>query len=93
MDDLEAGYVLNVVVKIEKRGEGIGRALMEAAMSRAMTRWEAKGLYTHVAGDNDVARKLYLACGFVLYSLTAGGVTGVASLGLGSMIHLHRSLP
>ena len=90
IDELEAGYVLNVVVKIERRGEGIGRTLMEAAMDRAKSR-QAKCLYTHVAGDNEVARKLYSACGFGLHSLTAGA-TGASSQGLGSMILMRKDL-
>jgi len=36
------------VVSEGRRGQGVGRALMKAAMARAVQQWGATGLYTHV---------------------------------------------
>ncbi|KAG1672572.1 hypothetical protein FOA52_010673 [Chlamydomonas sp. UWO 241] len=62
-------YLLNVVVDDAFRGRGIGRALMRAAMRRAVDVWGAERLYTHVAADNAVAFWLYTSCGFAEHSI------------------------
>lgn len=56
-------YVLGLAVAADARGQGIGRALMEATKEKART-WPAQALwldaYDHAAG----AGPFYLACGF-----------------------------
>lgn len=54
--DSDAGgcYLLNVVVADDLRGQGVGKALMRAAMARAVHAWGAQRLYTHVEADNEV---------------------------------------
>ncbi|KAF8065765.1 mshD [Scenedesmus sp. PABB004] len=64
-------YLLNVVVDEAARGRGIGRALMRAAMARAVRRWGAARMYTHVEADNEVAVALYKGCGFEEHSSEA----------------------
>jgi ribosomal protein S18 acetylase RimI-like enzyme len=51
---VQGAYILNVVVEEESRGQGIGKALMFEAMSRAVHMWGAKTLYTHVEATNEV---------------------------------------
>lgn len=50
------------------RGQGIGKQLMKAAMSRAVHHWGSLRLYTHVQADNEVASGLYRSCGFQEHS-------------------------
>ncbi|KAF5836974.1 acyl-CoA N-acyltransferase [Dunaliella salina] len=63
-EDEKGAYILNVVVEEDSRGQGVGKALMREAMSRAVKIWQAENLYTHVEADNEVALHLYLTCGF-----------------------------
>jgi GNAT superfamily N-acetyltransferase len=53
-DDAAGCYLLNVVVNEDWRGQGIGKALMAAAMAQAVHTWGAQQLYTHVEADNEV---------------------------------------
>ncbi|KAF6264824.1 hypothetical protein COO60DRAFT_1482715 [Scenedesmus sp. NREL 46B-D3] len=70
--DAAGCYLLNVVVSEGCRGQGIGKALMGAAMAQAVHAWGARRLYTHVEADNEVRRGrttvcasgLYKGCGF-----------------------------
>lgn len=58
------GYLIgNVVVHPEWRGQGIGRALMRAAMDR-VSRRGARWVGLEVRADNDVALRLYEGLGF-----------------------------
>lgn len=68
VEDAQGAYILNVVVHEDYRGRGIGRALMLAAMQRAVHVWHASSLYTHVEADNEVAYRLYARCGFQEHS-------------------------
>lgn len=52
--DAAGCYLLNVVVAEEQRGLGVGKRVMRAAMSRAVSHWGAQRLYTHVEADNEV---------------------------------------
>ncbi|EFJ52658.1 hypothetical protein VOLCADRAFT_120146 [Volvox carteri f. nagariensis] len=67
-DDPSGCYLLNVVVREDVRGQGLGRGIMQAAMVRAVQLWGAGALYTHVEADNEVAYKLYHSCGFERHS-------------------------
>ena len=73
-------YLLNVVVDARARGRGVGRALMRAAMARAVGVWGATRLFTHVEAGNDVAAALYRGCGFAEHSGSAA-YDGAAVLG------------
>ena len=53
------------------QGRGIGRALVEAAVSEA-TRRGATKLTLRVLGENTGARRLYERCGFVVEGLLRG---------------------
>ncbi|KAG2447633.1 hypothetical protein HYH02_007551 [Chlamydomonas schloesseri] len=70
-DDTGGCYLLNVVVREDVRGQGLGRAIMRAAMARAVRTWGAQRLYTHVEADNEVAYNLYAGCGFTKHSADA----------------------
>ncbi|KAG2423292.1 hypothetical protein HXX76_015441 [Chlamydomonas incerta] len=67
-EDTGGCYLLNVVVREDVRGQGLGRAIMRAAMGRAVHTWGAARLYTHVEADNEVAYNLYAGCGFTKHS-------------------------
>lgn len=68
-DDPHGCYLLNVVVREDARGQGLGRGIMRHAMGRAVARWGARQLYTHVEADNEVAYRLYKGCGFDEHSV------------------------
>ncbi|GFH26916.1 predicted protein, partial [Haematococcus lacustris] len=70
-EDHQGAYLLNVVVHMDWRGQGVGKALMRGAMERAHSHWQASNLYTHVAADNEVAWGLYRSCGFEEHSCEA----------------------
>ncbi|GFH30240.1 N-acetyltransferase domain-containing protein [Haematococcus lacustris] len=70
-EDHQGAYLLNVVVHMDWRGQGVGKALMRGAMERARSHWQASDLYTHVAADNEVAWGLYRSCGFEEHSCEA----------------------
>ncbi|KAL6752798.1 acyl-CoA N-acyltransferase [Haematococcus lacustris] len=70
-EDHQGAYLLNVVVHMDWRGQGVGKALMRGAMERARSHWQALNLYTHVAADNEVAWGLYRSCGFEEHSCEA----------------------
>ncbi|KXZ51789.1 hypothetical protein GPECTOR_11g232 [Gonium pectorale] len=67
-DDPHGCYLLNVVVREDVRGQGLGRGIMLTAMARAVRLWGATGMYTHVEADNEVAFGLYHSCGFLEHS-------------------------
>ncbi|GLC54226.1 hypothetical protein PLESTB_000837200 [Pleodorina starrii] len=70
-DDPSGCYLLNVVVREDVRGQGLGRGIMRAAMGRAVQLWGAGRLYTHVDATNEVAYGLYHSCGFEQHSTDA----------------------
>ena len=53
-DDLRGAYLVNVVVREDSRGRGLGKMLMREAMRRSIDLWGAEHLYTHVEADNEV---------------------------------------
>ena len=63
-DDAEGAYMLNVCVKEENRGSGIGTLLMTCACAEAHDRWGAQRMYTEVDAWNDGAYSLYSRLGF-----------------------------
>ena len=52
---LENQFSLVLVVQADLRGRGVGKALMRAAMARAVDIWGALEMYTHVEADNEVS--------------------------------------
>jgi ribosomal protein S18 acetylase RimI-like enzyme len=61
------GYVLDLVVDEEWRGQGIGRALLSEA--ERLTREKGlKRLVIGVVSGNDAAERLYEDCGFKIYA-------------------------
>ncbi|GLI66022.1 hypothetical protein VaNZ11_009727 [Volvox africanus] len=67
-DDPTGCYLLNVVVREDVRGQGLGQGIMQVAMMRAVQVWGARRLYTHVEADNEVAFRVYHSCGFQQHS-------------------------
>jgi len=60
----DEGEILNVTVRSDLRGRGIGRLLLETAVNRFRIRGAA-WLYLEVRPSNRVAVALYQNCGFV----------------------------
>ena len=63
-DDPEGAYMLNVCVKEESRGSGVGTLLVACACAEACSRWGAQRMYTEVDSWNDGAYNLYNRLGF-----------------------------
>lgn len=57
--------VHNLAVHPAARRQGVGRALLEAALARARARG-ARRVFLEVRAGNTAARALYAACGFAL---------------------------
>jgi ribosomal protein S18 acetylase RimI-like enzyme len=79
--DARGAYILNVVVRPDCRGAGVGRALMAATVARALGAWAAGSVYTAVAADNDVAFRLYRGAGFAEHKSDGGTLDGALDLG------------
>lgn len=79
--ETRGAYLVNVVVDARARGRGVGRALMRAAMARAVEVWGATRLFTEVEAGNDVASALYRGCGFSDYGESSGAHQGASTLG------------
>lgn len=60
----DEGEILNVAVRSDLRGKGVGRLLLETALSRLSTMGAAR-IYLEVRPSNRVAASLYKSCGFV----------------------------
>ncbi len=58
-------YIDDLIVNPEFRGQGVGRALMEAAIQWSRER-RFPGIMLETQDDNVAACKLYESCGFVL---------------------------
>lgn len=58
-------YIDDLIVNPEFRGQGVGRALMEAAIQWSRER-RFPGIMLETQDDNVAACKLYEACGFIL---------------------------
>lgn len=80
-EDESGAYVLNVVVREDMRGKGVGKVLLSTAILRARSDWLSQHLYTHVQADNEVACRLYRSCGFADFQ-SGGALEGASSLGL-----------
>ena len=62
---IESGHVgfFDIVVKSEKRGQGLGRALMNGIIREAKSRGASSG-YLQVMDSNEIAKNLYASLGF-----------------------------
>lgn len=63
---LDEAQITNVAVAPEKRGQGIGRRLMDEMMARAKARGASR-MTLEVRPSNAVALTLYKSCGFLDY--------------------------
>jgi RimJ/RimL family protein N-acetyltransferase len=63
------GYIWGMYAVPEVRGQGVGRALMEAALAFARTLPGLEQINLSVVTTNTAARALYAALGFVPYGL------------------------
>jgi ribosomal protein S18 acetylase RimI-like enzyme len=61
--------IVAMYVVPEKRGKGIGRRLMQAAIEEAMVRDEIMDVTLSVSVGNESARALYLSMGFKPYAV------------------------
>lgn len=59
--------IFQMYVAAEARGQGVGRALMDAAIARARAREGLEMLTLDVVTTNTVARALYLRLGFIIF--------------------------
>src|SRR5690606_28584715 len=64
----EYGYVHDLWVESDARGEGVGRGLIEATME-AFETLGVEQVRLETAADNEIARRLYESCGFVTSSI------------------------
>ncbi|XP_077238232.1 GCN5-related N-acetyltransferase 7, chloroplastic-like isoform X2 [Tasmannia lanceolata] len=65
--DFARAYLSNVCVAKELHRNGVGYALVSKSKKIARG-WGITDLYSHVAVDNEAAKKLYMKCGFVYES-------------------------
>lgn len=63
---LDEAQITNVAVAPEKRGQGVGRRLMEEMMARAKARGAVR-MTLEVRPSNEAALTLYKSCGFEDY--------------------------
>lgn len=63
------GHIWGMYVAPEGRGKGVGRALLEAIIERARTIDGVEEVVLAVTVGNDYARQIYIAAGFVPYSI------------------------
>ena len=63
---LDEAQITNVAVAPEKRGQGIGRRLMDEMMARAKARGASR-MTLEVRPSNEAALTLYKSCGFLDY--------------------------
>lgn len=66
-DDARGAFMYNVAVHAERRGQGIGKQLVQASCSLAATQLGALRLYTHVDCDNESAWALYARWNFEVH--------------------------
>ena len=59
--------IWGVYVQAEARGQGAGKALMQALIAQARTLPGLLQLHLHVSVSQEAARQLYLNCGFESY--------------------------
>jgi RimJ/RimL family protein N-acetyltransferase len=67
-------FIFGMYVAPEYRGQGIGRALLEAAVSRARQLPDLRQLTLTVVASNQAAYSLYKSCGFETFGLERGAV-------------------
>jgi ribosomal protein S18 acetylase RimI-like enzyme len=63
------GHVVGMMVSPSARGQGLGRALLQACIDRARGTGSLEMLTLSVTASNVTARRLYLDAGFLSYGL------------------------
>ncbi|WP_026694051.1 GNAT family N-acetyltransferase [Peribacillus kribbensis] len=64
---LHKAFIFAMYVKKEKRGEGIGRKLMQAAIQKAKELPQTEQILLSVVSTNESAKNLYSSLGFKTY--------------------------
>jgi len=73
----DAAFVLNVCVREDARGRGVGAAVMRAAIDLVRAEFGSPRVYAQVDEDNTAARALYKSLGFrVAREASEGGRMG-----------------
>lgn len=67
LKDRHKGVITGMYVAPERRGHGIGRALLHSAIERARAQSGMEQIHLAVTTRNSAARALYIAVGFVVY--------------------------
>jgi diamine N-acetyltransferase len=81
-----------MVIAVERRGTGLGRRLLRAAVARAYEHHAARRVWLDVKDDNVRARALYESEGFVVDRTPAGAPAAVESGGRRFIIMVHDGI-
>lgn len=86
-----AALVLGMYVQPPQRGQGLGRALMQAAIAAAAARPEVLVLTLTLTEGNVAAQRLYESVGFVAWGTQPHAIRTPA--GLKGKVHMSLALP
>jgi ribosomal protein S18 acetylase RimI-like enzyme len=81
-----------MVIAADRRGTGLGRRLLRAAVARAYDQHGAQRVWLDVKDDNVRAQALYESEGFVIERTPAGEAVAVASGGRRFIIMVHDGI-
>jgi GNAT superfamily N-acetyltransferase len=86
-----SALVLGMYVQPSQRGNGIGLALMKAAISAAASRPEVLALTLTLTEGNDPALRLYKSVGFVVWGIQPHAIRTESALK--GKVHMSLALP
>ncbi|MCV2362311.1 GNAT family N-acetyltransferase [Paucibacter sp. DJ1R-11] len=86
-----AALVLGMYVQASQRGQGVGLALMKAALAAAASRPNILSLNLTLTEGNEPALRLYRSVGFVTWGIQAEAIRTDA--GLKGKVHMSLALP